>query len=97
MGAMNITLDKKTMDLLASMSDDLGGHEVHRRRTIENVANLAISSQIQLILHPDGAGDSIGGGRPETVLVGGGAEVEGVRTDMLAHCSQMGNWSAMLA
>ena len=83
------------------MSDDLGGHEVHRRRTIENVANLAISSQIQLILPPDGAGDSIGGGRPETVLVGGGvqegeggeegAEVEGVRTDMLAHCSQMGN------
>ena len=62
MGAMNITLDKKTKDLLASMSDDLGGHEVHRRRTIENVANLAINSQIQLILPPDGAGDSIGGG-----------------------------------
>jgi hypothetical protein len=62
MGALNVTLDQKTKDLLSRMSNDPEGHETHRRRTLENVANLAINSQIQLILPPDGAGDSIGGG-----------------------------------
>ena len=62
MGALNITLDQKTKDMLATLNSDPEGHEGNRRRTIENVANLAINSQIQLILPPDGAGDSIGGG-----------------------------------
>ena len=62
MGALNITLDQKTKDMLATLNDDPEGLEVHRRRTLEDVANLAINSQIQLILPPDGAGDSIGGG-----------------------------------
>ena len=62
MGAMNVTLDQKTKDMLSQMRNDQDGPEVHRRRTLENVANLAINSQIQMILPPDGAGDSIGGG-----------------------------------
>ena len=62
MGALNVTLDQKTKDLLNRMSNDPEGHEIQRRTTLENVANLAINSQIQLILPPDGAGDSIGGG-----------------------------------
>ena len=62
MGALNVTLDQKTKDLLHRMSNDPEGAEIHRRTTLENVANLAINSQIQLILPPDGAGDSIGGG-----------------------------------
>lgn len=62
MGALNITLDQKTKDMLATLNADPEGHEVHRRRTLDDVANLAINNQIQLILPPDGAGESIGGG-----------------------------------
>ena len=62
MGALNVTLDKKTKDMVERMAIENSGHENHRRRTMENVANLAINSQIQLILPPDGDGDSIGGG-----------------------------------
>ena len=70
MGALNVTLDKKTKDMLARMASEHDGpphdvHEIHRRRTMENVANLAINSQIQLILPPDGPGDNIGGGAPQ--------------------------------
>ena len=65
MGALNIQLDKKTKDMLVRMRDVAEGAEVvdvHRRRTMEDVANLAINSQIQLILPPDGDGVPIGGG-----------------------------------
>ena len=62
MGALNITLDQKTKDMLATLNADPEGHEVHRRRTLDDVSNLAINNQIQLILPPDGAGESIGGG-----------------------------------
>ena len=60
MGALNVTLDQKTKDLLSRMRNDPDGPEVHRRQTLENVANLAINSQIQLILPPDVPGLSFG-------------------------------------
>lgn len=67
MGALNVQLDQKTKDMLARMRvDEEGpdeGPDVHRRRTMEDVANLAINNQIQLILPPDGAGVPIGGGQ----------------------------------
>ena len=64
MGALNVTLDKKTKDMVERMAIENSGlgPENHRRRTMENVANLAINSQIELILPPDGEGDSMGGG-----------------------------------
>ena len=70
MGALNVTLDQKTKDMLTRMSDEPDGPEVHRRRTMENVANLASNSQIQLILPPDGAGESIGGGPTREHILG---------------------------
>ena len=42
MGAMNITLDQKTKDMVEQMNTDVDGHETHKRRTMENVANLVI-------------------------------------------------------
>ena len=47
MGALNVTLDQKTKDMLSKMSNDPEGHETHRRTTLENVENLALNSQIQ--------------------------------------------------
>ena len=64
MGALNVQLDQKTKDMLARMRVDEEGPDVHRRRTMEDVANLAINNQIQLILPPDGTGVPIGGGLP---------------------------------
>ena len=62
MGALNTTLDQKTKDMVEQMNTDVDGPETHRRRTMENVANLVINNQVQLIIPPDGAGDAIGGG-----------------------------------
>jgi hypothetical protein len=56
-GALNVTLDQKTKDMIAMLNSDTEGHEGHRKRTLENVAK----SQIQQILPTNGAGDSIGG------------------------------------
>ena len=64
MGALNVQLDQKTKDMLSRMRVDDEGPDVHRRRTMENVANLAINNQIQFILPPDGDGAAVGGGVP---------------------------------
>ena len=62
MGALNIQLDQKTKDMLVRMRVEDQGPDLHRRRTMEDVANLAINNQIEMILPPDGA--PIGGGLP---------------------------------
>lgn len=64
MGALNVQLDQKTKDMLSRMRVDDEGPDVHRRRTMENMANLAINNQIQFILPPDGDGAAVGGGVP---------------------------------
>ena len=64
MGALNIQLDQKTKDMLVRMRVEDEGPDLHRRRTMEDVANLAINNQIQMILPPDGDGAPIGGGLP---------------------------------
>ena len=77
MGALNITLDKKTKDMINMRGEDPEGHQVHRRRTMENVANLVINNQIQLISPPDGVGYNIGGGVPRGRGRGRGARGRG--------------------
>ena len=72
MGALNMQLDQKTKDIIARMREDDDGPESQRHRTMEDVANLAINSQIQLILPPDGAGNSIGGGPHREAVRGRG-------------------------
>ena len=62
MGALNIQLDQKTKDMLVRMRVEDEGPDLHRRRTMEDVANLAINNQIQMILPPDGDGAPLGGG-----------------------------------
>ena len=100
MGALNVTLDKKTNDMVKRMAIENSGHENHRRRTMENVANLAINSQIQLILPPDGDGDSIVGGPTRDHVRGGRGRGRGVRRgrgragrgrNQLVHYSPMEN------
>ena len=66
MGALNVQLDQKTKDTLEMMTAEMTeaeGPTTHRRRTMENIATIAINNQIQLILPPDGTGAPIGGGQ----------------------------------
>ena len=59
MGALNVQLDQKTKDTLEMMTAEMTeaeGPTTHRRRTMENIATIAINNQIQLILPPDGTG-----------------------------------------
>ena len=51
-GALNVKLDQKTKDLLVRMRVEDDGPDLHRRRTMEDVTNLAINYQIQEILPP---------------------------------------------
>jgi hypothetical protein len=48
MGAVNVQLDQKTKDMLSRTSVDDEGSDVHRRRTIENVAILPSTTRSRL-------------------------------------------------
>ena len=52
MGALNIHLDQKTKERIDQTREQENGPEIHRRRTMENLADLALNDQILRVLDP---------------------------------------------